>query len=196
MKVILTLLSILFVINLALSQSSANPDTVCVGSTEEYKIKNPDAGSTYTWGIINGSGTIQKTSNSSVIKVKWNNTEGSENLWVYETSSAGCVGETTNLKVVRITVPTAKFKEEKLCYGQALQVVFTGEPPYNIEYSLNGNTKTASNIKTVNYMLNNESGYYNLIKVSNRHCSGKLVSGKTSATIAKPLKQLQIIRKR
>lgn len=194
-KQVLITVVLVCAINIANAQTSINPDTVCVGSNEEYKIENPDANSIYTWGIENSSGTIHTTTNSHTIKVEWNNTEGVDNLWVYETNKAGCKGDTYTLKVVRLAAPTAKFKDENLCYGQNLQVIFTGMPPYKIEYTLNGSTKTLDNIKTKQYMLNNKAGNYQLIKVSNKHCVGTIASGGiTNATIAEPLKKLKIIR--
>ncbi len=194
-KQILVTVFCMLLINVVHAQTSINPDTVCLGSTEEYKIENPNPNSTYTWGIENGGGTIHTTSNSHTINVEWNNMEGVDELWVYETNKAGCNGEKAKLKVVRVVAPTAKFKEENLCYGDKLHVEFTGIPPFTVEYTLNGNKKIATGIKSTSYELSEEAGEYVLLKVSNSQCLGSLASGGiTKAIVAKPLKKLKIIK--
>ncbi len=194
-RIILTPLFVVFSINFVFSQTAVSPDTVCAGSTEEYKIENPDANSTYTWGIYGNSGTIQKSDNSA-IQIKWNNKASIDSVWVFETNQSGCKGDTSTLKVVCLPAPTAKFKEENLCYGQKLQLIFTGTPPFKIEYTLNGNTKILDNINKTKYLLGGESGDYQLIKVYSNSCEGLISSESiTNAHIAKPLNKLRIIRK-
>ncbi len=194
-KIVLTSFIVIFAVNLLFAQSSANPDYVCAGSTEEYKIENHDANSTYTWSIENGSGTIQATAVSSVIKIKWKDTGGTDKIKVYETNQAGCKGDTYTLDVVRLVAPTAKLSSDKVCYGEKLQVEFTGTAPFSIEYTFNGSTKKVSDINSTKYDLGGESGDYSLVKVSSSSCVGTIASGGISnATIAKPLKTLRIIR--
>ncbi len=183
-----------FVINIVKAQTSINSDTVCAGSTEEYKIESPDANATYTWGIYKGGGVI-KTTNNSNITIEWSNKAGTDSLWVFETNKSGCRSDTATLIVVRIEAPTAQFNDQTLCYGEELQLVFTGTPPFTVEYTLNGNKTTLNNIKDNPYILSGEAGEYVLLKVSSSECAGSLVSGGiTKATISKPLKKLRIIR--
>lgn len=194
-RIILTSVLALLAINLVLSQTSANPDTVCAGSTEEYKIESPNTTSTYTWGIYNSEGFI-KTTNNSKITIQWNNTVGTDSLWVFETNKASCKGDTAKLTVVRIKAPTTQFNNQKLCYGNKLQIKFTGTPPFTLEYTFNtGDKQIIKNITDNPYTLSGESGKYVLLKVSSSKCSGTLVSGGiTNASIAEPLKKLKIIR--
>jgi len=107
----------LFCITNLYSQNTTNPDTVCVGSTEYYKITNANAGSTFTWGIYNGNGTIISGQSTDSINVAWNSATGTDTLWVYEINAGNCKGDTAKLKVVRLAKPTAEFTDNALCYG-------------------------------------------------------------------------------
>ncbi len=192
---ILTIAFIMLAISTIIAQTSINPDTVCAGSTEEYKIESPNTSSTYTWGIYKGGGTIQTATNLPNIQIKWNNTAGTDSIWVFETNQSACKGDTAKLTVVRISAPTAQFQSETLCYGDKLNVIFNGKPPYTIEYTFNGNNKSINNINTNQYTLSEEAGEYKLTKVSSLQCVGTLVPDKTTSTISEQLKQLKIIRK-
>lgn len=173
------------------AQSTSNPDTVCMGSEVYYKIANPTANSSFTWGIYNNKGTITFGAGTDSIRVAWNNTEGIDSLWVYETNFATCSGDTSKLTVVRVAPPTAEFDNSQLCYGEKLNIIFIGNPPYNVEYTLNGNTVTQNGITQNPYPLT-EAGNYELIKVSNKHCNTSSLTGTVNAVIAQPLQKLQI----
>jgi hypothetical protein len=175
------------------AQSTANPDTVCAGSNVYYKIPSPTAGSTFTWGIYKSGGSIQTTAQSDSIRVVWENTAGTDSLWVFETNAAGCKGDTAKLTVVRVASPTAEFDNATLCYGETLNVTFTGFPPFAIEYTLDGNTVTQSGITQNPYPVVGTAGNYVLTQVSDRHCINNTLTGTINAIIGQPLNILQII---
>lgn len=187
-----SIIMLLFSIN-SQAQSTANPDTVCAGSNVYYKIPSPTVGSTFTWGIYQTGGSIQTTAQSDSIRVDWVNTAGTDSLWVFETNAAGCKGDTAKLTVVRVAPPTAEFDNATLCYGETLNVTFTGFPPFAIEYTLDGNTVIQSGITQNPYSVGGTAGTYNLVQLSDKHCSNNAPSGQTTAIIGQPLQPLQII---
>ncbi len=176
-----------------LAQSTTNPDTVCVGSNTYYKVPNPTQGSTFTWGIYNSGGTIETTSQSDSIRITWQNTAGTDSLWVFEADNAGCKGDTAKLTVVRVAKPTAEFDNATLCYGETLKINLTGKPPYNVEYTLNGTTVTQTGITDNPYSVGGTPGTYNLLQITDKYCNNNTFSGQSTAIIGKELQSLQII---
>ena len=191
-KIILILI-FAFIANISVfAQSTTNPDTVCAGSNVYYKIPNPTANSTFTWGVYNGEGTITYGAGADSIRINWNNTAGMDSLWVFETNAATCKGDTAKLKVLRVLPPTAEFDNSQLCFGESLNINFTGNPPYNVEYTLDGNTITQSGIMQNYFSVSGTSGNYVLISVSNKYCGAGSFSGTTNAIIGQQLQELQI----
>jgi gliding motility-associated-like protein len=89
------------------------PSSVCPNASDvEYKIDNPQKGSTYTWSILGG---VQVSGGSTAgIKVNWGN-EGTGEVRVIETNKFGCistsqiylVNKTYTLTSEPITGPTS-----------------------------------------------------------------------------------------
>ncbi len=175
------------------AQNTTNPDIVCAGSNTYYKIPSSSAGSTFAWGIYNSGGTIELTSQSDSIRVTWQNTLGTDSLWVVETNNAGCKGDTAKLTIIRVAKPTAEFDNATLCYGETLKINLTGEPPYNIEYTLNGTTITQTGITENPYSVGETAGTYELLKITDKNCGNNTSSGQYTAIIGKELQPLQII---
>ncbi len=175
------------------SQTSENPDSVCVSSNVYYKIPSPTANSTYTWGIYNNEGTITFGAGTDSIRVEWNDTAGIDSLWVFETSLENCKGDTAKMTVVRVALPTAEFDNSALCNGETLQINFTGYAPWQVEYTHNGNTVTETEITQNPYSIGTTAGTYILLQTSDKHCSNSSPSGTVNAVIEEPLQQLQII---
>lgn len=191
-KIILILVLTSFTSLQTFSQGLTNPDTVCVSSNVYYKISNPVANSTFTWGIYNNEGTITYGAGTDSIRVDWNNTAGIDSLWVFETNVGNCKGDTAKLKVVRTAQPTAEFDNATLCLGETLHINFTGYAPWQVEYTLNGNTITQNGIIQNPYSVGGISGTYVLVKISDKHCSNLSSSGTINAVIAQALQPLQI----
>ncbi len=192
-KLFITTVFVLILATNISAQSTVNPDTVCVGSNTYYKIPNPTQGSTFTWGIYNSGGTIETTSQSDSIRITWQNTAGTDSLWVFETNNASCKGDTAKLTVVRVAKPTAEFDNATLCYGETLNINFSGTAPFDVEYTLNGTTVTQTGITDNPYSVGGTSGTYNLIEITDKHCNNNTFSGQSTAIIGEELQQLQII---
>lgn len=187
----LNLLFLFFVI-CAVSYAQT-PQSICAGSTEDYNVKNPTAGSTYEWGVYLGSGTLNNGISSDKISITWNNTVGKDSIWVQETNVDGCVGDKTILIIERKPAPNAYFDNELLCAGETLNIKLTGTPPFSVEYTFNGTTVTKTGINTTTYLVGNTSGDYKLLKVSSLGCKNSSLSGTVNSKISSPLPQLQIL---
>jgi hypothetical protein len=134
----ISILMLLFSIH-ASAQNTASPDTVCARSSENYNIPKAFANfnSQYTWGIKGSGCTITFGQSTDSIRIAWVNSAGSDTLWVVETNAAGCKGDTVKIKVVRTAHPTAAFENATRCFGETLNIRFTGSAPYSIQYTLN-----------------------------------------------------------
>ncbi|PKP17212.1 MAG: hypothetical protein CVU06_13405, partial [Bacteroidetes bacterium HGW-Bacteroidetes-22] len=86
--------------------NTTQPDTVCVSSTEFYRVDSA-AGSHFVWGLKYGGGAILSNPLDSAarIKIQWNATVGFDTLWVVEYNLHGCSGDTNKIRVSRFTVP-------------------------------------------------------------------------------------------
>lgn len=62
-----------------------------------YSVKG-FGGSAYSWGIVNGTFNPTPASKDSVVKVDWNG-QANARIWVLETSSFGCVGDSVKQDV-------------------------------------------------------------------------------------------------
>ena len=99
MKKLLIILTVLISTS-ALGQSTANPDTVCVGAVgEQYWVTN-NVGSTYNWIINGGGGIISAGQGTNQISINWGNTPGLYPIavTVIETNSLGCT-DTVDLDI-------------------------------------------------------------------------------------------------
>jgi len=193
--IVLNFIIALYCISNLYSQNTTNPDTVCISSTEYYNIVNANANSTFTWGIYHGSGTIVSGQGTDSINIAWTNSVGIDTLWVFEINAGNCKGDTAKIKVVRLAKPTAVFTDNLLCYGETLQVTFTGNAPYTLDYTLNGNPITQIGITTNPYTISTQSGNYQLVKVTDKNCVNTTLVGTTISVISTPLNTLQIIHK-
>ncbi len=103
---ILILLLVLSSISGAWAQTTADPDHVCLYSTEDYWVNNT-LGSTYTW-VLSGGGTITTGQGTSTIQVNWTSV-GDYILTVTETltNTTLCIGNPVILNIIVDAVPTA-----------------------------------------------------------------------------------------
>ena len=134
--------------------STIQPDSVCIGGTENYAVDSVD-GSKYVWGIKGGQGTILTPSTDSAahIQISWDNTLGVDTLWVVEVNEFGCNGDTNKLAVVRFSVPEVTISNTTLdvCEGTTLNlsVVVSGLMPYTFQWYHNGNPLTGEESSTL-----------------------------------------------
>ncbi|MFO8086488.1 MAG: PKD domain-containing protein [Bacteroidales bacterium] len=105
-RLLLTLTAVLATAFLsAQTATTANPDTVCRGVTAEEYYVDKTTGSTYSWWL-SGGGVIASSSDTLIL-VDWDNTPGLDSVYVIETNTYGCVGDTITLAVVRVDPPVA-----------------------------------------------------------------------------------------
>ncbi|MBN1462265.1 MAG: hypothetical protein JW922_01125 [Paludibacteraceae bacterium] len=188
-KNIIICILLVFFFNEIYSQQSTNPDTVCVGSNVYYKIQKPNKASIFKWGVYNNTGTITSGDKTDSIRVAWSSNAGVDSIWVYETNTSGCLGDTSILKVVRLAPPSAQFATTAVCSGDSLSVCLTGLAPFVLDYTLNDKPMTETNINNNVYFLK-PSGSYSLIRVADRHCVAKISGSTSRAVIAPPLDSL------
>jgi len=147
---------------------TAPDQTVCLGANHEYGIENPVEGSVYHW-IVNGGSNISDT--APTISITWEK-EGDYQLSVYETNEAGCDGPQSSITISVVSAPKAEFDNAQLCYGEQLSIELSGSAPFSVEYTLDGQRKTISDISTTTYKLpKNVAGKYALTKVSDKYCN-------------------------
>jgi len=199
----LTILYLMFSINILFAQTTANPDSVCVGSTEYYKISNPTVGSSFKWGIKNAEGTIISGQNTDYINIQWTNTIGSDIVWVVETNGGGCKGDTAKLTVKRFARPTASISGNMtLCNvnsGSAIVFTLTGIAPFSIVYKKNGVSQTqvvtSGNTFTIPATPTNITTIYELVSITDRLGCDNPATGTATITVLPALGTLQIIHK-
>ncbi len=133
-------------------------DSVCAGSQDVvYGVTGPVASSTYNWWLSNPAvGTIDNsiTSNNNQIEIDWGITTGTYTLYVQETSSNGCLGDTVSLNIIINPLPTVAIVADSVCEGFAatLTLTLTGQSPWTVDYtdgSNNYQTIAASSPHTV-----------------------------------------------
>ncbi|MDO9512401.1 MAG: immunoglobulin domain-containing protein, partial [Bacteroidales bacterium] len=143
-----TALLLLFFGFFAIPESNAQsnttqPDTVCVSSTEFYRVDSA-AGSHFVWGLKYGGGTILSNPIDSAarIKIQWNATVGFDTLWVVEYNLHGCAGDTNKIRVGRFTVPALVVSGNNfsICEGSifSVNVAATGIPLLTYQWKFNG----------------------------------------------------------
>ncbi len=126
LRLILPVVFLIFGIATVKSQTSVtNPDTVCRNAIEIYRVDST-AGSSYAWSIKNGTGTILNTpvNGRSFINIQWDNTVGSDSVFVVETNNFGCVGSPNKLRVNRYSepVPTIDNANATVCQNGSFTV--------------------------------------------------------------------------
>lgn len=177
-------------------QPPANPGpisgaiNVCQGTTTAYNIAPPVGATIYNWTLTPPLGTISGTPNNNV-NINWGNAPGTTQLCV--TVENVCLSNPTPscTTVVVQPVPTATLSGSGLLCASGggppgsvnLTVTFTGDPPWNFVYAINGTPQPPIQTSSNPYTLTiNQPGTVTLTSVStvNGNCPGT-VSG--SATI-------------
>ena len=100
MKKLLTALFVLIGLT-TYSQTTINPDTVCVNSVaEQYFVTNTPT-STYQWTVNGGGGILQTGQGTNSITVDWGGVSGlyPNAIEVIESNAAGCPGTPVLLDV-------------------------------------------------------------------------------------------------
>ncbi len=85
---------------------TGNAQNVCQGTSQNYSITPPTAGSSYLWTLTGPGGTMTTASNLSQISINWNTVGGPSVVSVIETASSGCQGDPQILNVTVMAPPT------------------------------------------------------------------------------------------
>ncbi len=202
-KISLTVIILSLFLKLSLAQTTTNPDSVCVGSTDYYKITTSISGSVYSWGVKGSGGTIVSGQNTDSINVQWINTVGTDTLWVVETNSGNCKGDTAKLVVKRFAHPTATISgNATLCNvnnGSAVTFNLAGIAPFIVVYKKNGTIQTqivtSGNTFTIPAVPLTVTTVYELVSITDRLGCDNPVSGTATITVLPALSPLQIIHK-
>jgi gliding motility-associated-like protein len=105
----------------------AGPSSICVGDTGTFTVATTP-NSTYSWQINNGS--ILSGDGTNSVTASWN-TGGSNVIWVTETSTFGCVGDSVSFSVTVNDLPVAEAgTNEQVCLGESVQLNATGGTTY------------------------------------------------------------------
>ena len=120
MKKLLTFLLIL-ISSITYSQTTINPDTVCVNATGEQYFVDLTIGSSYQWIINGGGGILTNGQGSNSILVDWGNNSGLFNnaVTITETDANGCIGEPVTLNVFILELEIEEIGP--FCPGDAAQ---------------------------------------------------------------------------
>lgn len=146
-KSLLAFIGLLFISATAIGQVTYT-DSVCAGSQDVvYGVTGPVASSTYNWWLSNpGAGTIDNsiTGNNNQIEIDWGIITGTYTLYVQETSSNGCLGDTVSLNVIINPLPTVAIVADSVCEGFAatLTLTLTGQAPWTVDYTDGTNNYT------------------------------------------------------
>ena len=191
-KNIFLLLLSFWITSISIAQTTTS---VCPGSTGTYEVNSPVAGSTYTWALKNGTGTLSTTKGSS-ITIVWKASSAADQITVIETNNAGCSGEPSLIEVSKYALPTAVFDKTSVCNGELLNVIITGESPFDASVTLpSGQFNAKSRFSDLNWKITaTESGVYKLTEIKDKNCAVSIIDGtpKTTATIGSPLGKLTV----
>ena len=164
------------------------PD-VCTSQTKTYSVDNSEQGIVYYWEVAGGE--LSATTGSEV-SVKWADTEGNGTLCVYSKHiETGCVSDKIVYSIKRKKAPTVEFDNASVCYGEPLKVMLSGTAPFEVFYTLDGETNS---FKTdiSEYQMDNISGNYQLIKVTDGNACEASPTDNNTAIIVSKLQKLII----
>ena len=163
---------------------------VCSSIPMKYSVDSPESSLVYHWQV--SGGTLSNTTGTETY-VTWDNNEGEGILTLSaEDPSTGCKSEHTEYKVLRHKLPTASFDNAQVCYGEPLNILLTGDTPYELFYTYNGDEHSVKTTDT-QYSMPNNPGKYTITKVKDNYCESIPDKNNTSE-ILPPLNKLKIIR--
>lgn len=166
MRHLITVIAVM--ITAALGAQTTNPDTVCVNASGVEYFVHKTTGSTYSWSL-SGGGTIA-TVQDTLITVDWGPTVGTDSVYVVETNSFGCVGDTVALGVTREPMPIADAGNDTIighCSTSSVQIgpstvdptmTYTWSPAAGLSNS-NVPNPVANPASTTTYVLTVSSPY-------------------------------------
>jgi len=185
-----------FVLILCISkQIYAQIDTVCVGVIKTYSIDAGVAWSSYLWGIYKSQGTILTGQNSNKITIHWNNYAGMDSIFVVETNSSNCGGDTSTLKILKVSLPEAAFGDSLYCFGSDIKINLNGFAPYSIEYLQNNRIMYKEGIIGEYVIINGEVGICMINKISDKFGTKVYSENEKTCRVLDSFEKINIFRK-
>ena len=149
------------------------PDSVCENSLATYFV-NPNAGSTYSWSVING--TIMGSNTNNMVTIQWG-ASGTGTLEIFETNAVGCNGIPVMMTVNIFPVPVTPAIQgaTTVCAGDTMEIYSTaliGGVTYN--WTVIGGTISSglnTDSITVVWDTSTVNGSINLIIINQYGCA-------------------------
>lgn len=187
MKKIVLLLSLILTVSIV--NTYAQTQTVCTNSMNMKYDINPSVGSTYSWSLKYGLGTITTISGrTDSILINYGSISGTDTLRVVEIGPTGCIGDTAKYRILVLPNLVATISgTDSICINNAsigkLRVTFTGNAgPWNITYTDGTTPVTVNGITTSPYIFN--SPVYSSVGIRTYTITSLTSSNICSSTIA------------
>ena len=168
---------------------SSDLAAVCASQTKTYRVAAPEDGVVYHWTVTGGA--ADKTIGNE-ISVQWQDTDGDGIITVYgEDPETHCVSESVSYNIKIHKLPSAAFDNAIACHGQLLNILSSGDAPFEISYTIDGE---AHGIKTSEptYQLPDIPGKYVITKIKDASCEA-VPTVNNAAEIAPEMRQVRIV---
>lgn len=168
---------------------TVSTQTVCASQIKSYRVAAPEPNVIYHWTITGG--TADKTIGNE-ITVKWADIEDDGVVTVYgEDPETHCVSESVTYNIKIHKLPSAAFDNAIACHGQPLNILSSGDAPFEISYTIDGE---AHGIKTSEptYQLPDIPGKYVITKIKDASCEA-VPTVNNAAEIAPEMRQVRIV---
>ncbi len=176
-----------------IAANAQDTQTICPGEVKYYHIDEPAEGSQYIWSITpDDAGVITYDSGThGRISVAWKK-DGT--LSVYEKNAAGCDGDAASVAVKISGALSAEFDNEAACYGEQVNIKFPSGAawPISFSYSIDGEVVNIAEYNKDTYPMENKSGFYKLLKVTDSNGCEVVPAVHNTSVIAPELKKLTI----
>lgn len=157
MKKIFTLLSLVLLIT---TTAFAQSDSVCSGANNKIYDVSPSLGSTYSWSLKNGLGTINTVAGrTDSILINYGTTPGIDTLRLVEIGPSGCFGDTVKMSIVILPTVNATISgTDSICINNSslakLNITLSGTSPWNVTYTDGTTPVTVNGITSSPYLIN------------------------------------------
>lgn len=161
MKKIYTLLSLVLLFT---TSAFAQSDSVCSGANNKIYDVNPSLGSTYSWSLKNGLGTINTVvGRTDSILINYGTSAGVDTLRIVEIGPSGCFGDTVKMQIIILPTVNATISgTDSICINNSslakLNITLSGTSPWDITYT-DGTTPVTVNVITSSPYLINSAVY-------------------------------------
>ncbi len=157
MKKIFTLFSLVLLIT---TTAFAQSDSVCSGANNKIYDVSPSLGSTYSWSLKNGLGTINTVAGrTDSILINYGTTAGIDTLRLVEIGPSGCFGDTVKMSIVILPTVNATISgTDSICINNSslakLNITLSGTSPWNVTYTDGTTPVTVNGITSSPYLIN------------------------------------------